>query len=120
MGLEVGEPFGFDARFDVSDACFKSEDIFDKVHDLVETPLEESHDVFMHKESPSLSFDDNVIPNPLDHFYVSPMCSQPSPSPESDIVEPIDNPKICDSNVDLGYEDNEFNVLDGMLIILCP
>jgi len=35
----VGEPFGFDARFDVSDACFKSEDIFDKVHDLVNTPL---------------------------------------------------------------------------------
>ena len=37
--LEVGEPFGFEVRFDVSDACFKSEDIFDKVHDLVNTPL---------------------------------------------------------------------------------
>jgi len=33
-GLGKGDPFRFDARFDVSDACFKSEDIFDKLHDL--------------------------------------------------------------------------------------
>ena len=30
MGLEVGKPFGFDARFDVADASFRSEDILDE------------------------------------------------------------------------------------------
>jgi len=50
-GLGEGDPFRFDARFDFVDAYFESEDIFDKVHDLVETPLEESHDVFMREES---------------------------------------------------------------------
>jgi len=44
------------------------------VHDLVETPLEGSSDVRMHEESPSLSFDNNVLPNPRDHSRVSPIC----------------------------------------------
>ena len=39
-GLEVGEPFRFDARFDVSDPCFKSEDILDEVYNLDKTLLE--------------------------------------------------------------------------------
>jgi len=40
MGLEVGEPFGFDSRIDVSNACFESGDTFDEAHDLTKTPLE--------------------------------------------------------------------------------
>ena len=55
-----GDSFRFDARFRVVDTCFESEGIFDKMHDLVETPLEGSHDVFVRDESPSLSFDDSV------------------------------------------------------------
>jgi len=83
------------------------------VHDLVEAPLEESHDAFIHEESPNLSFDDNVIPNPLDHSHVSPMCSQPSPYPECDIVELVDNSMIYNANIDFDYDGNEFNVLGG-------
>jgi len=83
------------------------------VHDHVETPLGGSSDVFMHKESPSLGFDNNVIPNPLDHSHVFPMCSSPSLSPKYYIDVPIDNPKICYCNVDLGYENNVINVLGG-------
>jgi len=45
--------------------------------------------------------------------HVSPMCSQPSISPKCSLDAPIDNPKICDSNVGLGHENNEFNVLGG-------
>ena len=108
----MGEPFGFDARFDVSDACFKSEDILDEVHDLDETPLEGSRDVFMHEESPSLGCN-NVLPNPLDHSHVSPICSLPSPSTKYYIDAPISNPMIFDANVDLGYEDNMFSMLGG-------
>jgi len=33
--------------------------------------------------------------------------------PEYSLDVPIDNPKICDSNIGLGHEDNEFNVLGG-------
>ena len=113
MGFGEGDPFEFDARFDFSNACFELEDIFDKVHDSAETPLEGSRDVFVHEESPSLGFDDCAFPDLLDHSHVFPVCLQPSPSPEYDIVEPIGNPKIRDSNVDLGYEANEFNVLGG-------
>ena len=83
------------------------------MHDLGEIPLEGSCDVFIHKESPSLGFDDSVISNPLDHSYVSPMCSQPSISPEYSLDVPINNLKICDSNVDLGYEVKVFKMLDG-------
>jgi len=90
-----------------------SEDILDDVHDLYKTPLEGSRDVFMHKESPSLGFDNNVLHNPLDYSHVSPMYLQPSSSPEYYIDVPIDNPMICNGNVDLGYENNMFNILGG-------
>ena len=80
--LKVGEPLGFVAGFDVADACFKSEDILDEVHDLVEMPLVGSRDVFMHEESPFLSFDKNVLSNPLGHSHISPVYIQPSFSPE--------------------------------------
>ena len=68
--------------------------------------------MFMHEESTSLGCN-NDLPNPLDHFYISPMCSLPSIFPEYSLDAPVDNPKICDSNVDLGYEDDLFNVLGG-------
>jgi len=76
----------FATRFDVADACFRSEDILDEVYDLAETTLEGSCDVFMYKESPSLGFNDCVFLNPLDLSHVSPMCSQPSLSAEYNIV----------------------------------
>jgi len=60
MGLEAGEPFGFD----VFDACFKSEDILDEVYYLDKTLLEGSHDVFVHKDLPSRGCN-NALPNPL-------------------------------------------------------
>ena len=44
LGLEVGDPFGF-TKFDVGVACCELEDVFDVVHNLVETPLEVSCDV---------------------------------------------------------------------------
>jgi len=88
---------------------------FDRVHDLAKTPLEESHDVFIHEKSHSLGFDHIVLPNPLDHSHVSSMYSLPSPSPEYDIVETIDNSMICDANDDLGYVDNMFSMLGGSL-----
>jgi len=78
MGLEVDESFGFINRFIVADTCFESEDTLDEVYDLDETPLEESCDVFMHEESPSLGFNNIVLPNSLNHSHVSPIYSQPS------------------------------------------
>jgi len=69
--------------------------------------------VLAHKKSPSLGFHDVVLPNPLDHSHVSSTCSQPSISPKYSLDAPIDNPKICDSNVDLSYEDSDFSVLGG-------
>jgi len=67
--------------------------------------------VFMHEESPSLGFDTIGLYNPLDHFHVSPMYLQASSSPKYYIDVPIDNLMICNGNVDLGYEDNMFNML---------
>jgi len=69
--------------------------------------------VFVHKESPNLDFHDIVLPNPLYHYNVSLTCSQPFISLEYSLNVPVDNPKICDSNVDLGHKDNEFNLLGG-------
>jgi len=69
--------------------------------------------VLVHEESPSSIFDNNILPNPLEHSYVLPIPSLPSSSPEYDIVEPIDNFMICNANSDLGHEDTEFNVLGG-------
>ena len=82
------------------------------MHDLDETPLEGSHDVFMHEKSSSLAFDNIALPNPL-HTHVSHTCSQPSISPEYSLDAPIDNHKICYSNVDLGFVDNMFNMHGG-------
>jgi len=83
------------------------------VHDLVESPLEGSHDVLMHEESPSLGFDDIVLPNPFDHSDASPLYSLPSQSPGYYLDGPINNFVICDANNDLGYENNVFDVLSG-------
>jgi len=90
----VGEPLWIVDRSSVIDACFELEDTFCKVHDVVETPLEGSRHVLMHKESPSLGFDDCVFFNPLYHTHVSLMYSQTSPSPGYSLDAPIDNPKI--------------------------
>ena len=61
----MGEPFRIVARFSVIDTSFKSKDTFDKLHDLAKTHLEESHDVFVHKESPSLGLTIVYSPIPL-------------------------------------------------------
>jgi len=107
-------PFGILARFSVGDACFESEDTFDEVHDLLgKAPFEGSCDVFIYEKSPSLGFDNIVLPNPVHRSYVSPIYLQPFPSPEYYIDAPIDNPMICDANNDLGYKDNMFSMLGG-------
>jgi len=72
MGLEAGVPFGVVASLSVIDTCFESEGTLDKVHDLDETPLDRSHDLFVDKESPNLSFDDSVLPNPPIHSHAFP------------------------------------------------
>ena len=57
------------------------EDTFDMEHNLVDTPLEGCHDMFVHERSPSQACD-NVLPSPLEHSHVSIFCSQPSFFPE--------------------------------------
>ena len=64
----------------------------------------------MHEKSPSLACE-NVSPNALEHSHVSPLCSQPSFSPELDFDMSIDNFELCDFNVDLGYDDHMFHML---------
>jgi len=110
-GLEAGDPFGFFTRFDAVEACFESEETLEEVYDLVETPLE-SRDVFVYKNFPSLHCN-NVLSNPLDHSHTSPLCLLPSHSLEYYIDIPINNPKICDSNADLGHAGKMFNMLSG-------
>jgi len=66
----------------------------------------------MHEGSLSLACE-NVPPSPLEHSQVSAFCSQPSFSPEYTYDVPIDNFDICDSNVDMGNEDNVLNTLGG-------
>jgi len=107
----VGEPFGGVAG--CVGACFKSKDTFDEMYDLVETPLKCSRDIFAHKDFPNIGFTNIVLPNPLDHSHVSPMSSLLSPFPEYHIDLPIDNPIICDANVDLGYEEDMFSMQGG-------
>jgi len=46
MGLKAGKLFGFVARFNVVDACFKLVDILDEVHHLDKTHLEGSCEVY--------------------------------------------------------------------------
>ena len=72
--LEINKPFRVIARFNVVCACFKSKDTLDEVHDLVRTPLKGSRDMVTHKAIPSLDCT-SVLSNPLDHSYVSLMCS---------------------------------------------
>jgi len=72
------------------------------------------------RESPSLGFHDTVLPNSLDHSHVSPTCSQSSLSPKYFLAAPIDNPKICDSNVYLGHRITSLMCLVGMLMIMHP
>ena len=88
----------------------------DEVHDLVETSLEGSRDVYMHEKSPSLGFDNIVLRNPLNDTHVSPICLSRSPSPEYHIDVPNDNPVICDANNNLGYEDKAFSMFGGNVV----
>ena len=67
----------------------------------------------MLEASTSLGFDNIALLNPLDHTYVSPTCSQPSILPDCSLDVLVDNPKVCDSDVNLGHEDNELNMLGG-------
>ena len=110
MRLDVGEPFGLVTSSGMSSAICGLEDTFNIEHNLVDTPSEGCRDAFLHKESPSLAYD-NVIPNFLEHSHVSSFCSPPSFSSELGFDVPIDNFEICDSNVDLGHEDNMFHML---------
>ena len=50
MRLEVGERFGLGASFDMSNALCGLETPFEEVHNLVFTPLEGCHDMFMHED----------------------------------------------------------------------
>jgi len=43
-----GEPFGYAARLSGVSACLESEDTFDMAHNLVNTPLDGCHDMFVH------------------------------------------------------------------------
>jgi len=67
--------------------------------------------VYVHEKSSSLGCD-TILPNPLDHSHTSPRCSQPSCFLEHYFDASINNPMICDSNVDFGYKDM-FNMLSG-------
>ena len=69
MGLEGGEPFGLVARFDINNAFRGLEDAFDMEHNLVDTPLEGCHDMFVYEGSPSLGCVD-AIPNFLERSDV--------------------------------------------------
>ena len=51
-------------------ACCESEDTFDMVYNLVETPVEGHCDVYLCEGSSSLSCD-IVLSNPFDHSHVS-------------------------------------------------
>ena len=108
MGFEVGELFRLVTKFNVGVVYYESKDIFDVEHNLVETPLEVSYDMYVHEESSSLGCN-NVLPYPLDHSHVSPVCSQPSFFLEYYFDVPIDNFAICDSIGDLGLANNMFH-----------
>jgi len=90
-----------DARFDVADACFKSKDISDAVHDLDKTPLEGSPDVFTHEDSQSpLSFPC------FTYFFIT--LSFPL---STTLVRLLKILCFFYTDNDLGYEDNMFNML---------
>jgi len=54
-----------------------------------------------------------LLPNPLNHSHVPPVCSLPSQFPGYYPDEPINNFLICDANNNLGYDDNMFSMLGG-------
>jgi len=111
-GLKVGEPFGLVAKFGMNNACCGLKTPFVELHHLVDTPLEGCRDMFVHEGSPSQVCDD-VSPNSLERSHVSPMCSQPSFSPNYLFDMLNDISKLCDSNMHLGYDDNMLNVIGG-------
>ena len=47
----MGEPFGLVARFGMNNACCGLKTPFAGVHQLVDTPLEGSRDMFVHEGS---------------------------------------------------------------------
>ena len=55
-------------------AYYELEDTYDKVHNLVEIPLEGCCEVYVHEESSSLGFN-YVSPSPFNYSYVCSMCS---------------------------------------------
>ena len=75
--------------------------------------------MFVHKDFRRLGRN-IVLPNSLDHSHAFSLCSLSSQSPEYYIDVSINNPMICDANADLGYKDNMFNMLGGILMIMCP
>ena len=106
----MGQPFGLVAKIGMNNAWCGLETLFKEVHNLVDIPLEGCPDMFVHEGSLSLG-SNHVIPNALDHFHVSTMRSQPSSSSlELDYNVPIGNFEICDSNIDLGLENNVLNM----------
>jgi len=112
-GLKVGEPFGLVARIGMNNVGCGLENSFEEVHNLVDIPSEGCPNMFVHERSPNLG-SNHVIPNSLDHFHVPTMRSQPSSSsPELDYNVPIGNFVICDSNINLGLENNVLNMLGG-------
>jgi len=108
----VDEHFGLVAKFDVDTVYYESEDTYNVVHNLVETPLVGCCEVHVREESFNLVFN-YVFPNPLDHSHDSPMCSHPLTSLEYYFNVAIDDLMICNSNADLGYEDNMFHIVNG-------
>ena len=67
----------------------------------------------MYEGSRSLAYE-NVIPSSLEHSHVSTLCSPLSlSSPELYLDVPNDISMICDFNVDMGHDNNIFNMLRG-------
>jgi len=71
----------------------ESRDTFNRVYNLVETPLEGHCDMYAHEESSSLGCN-NVFTNTLDQSHVSTMCSQPLSSLEHSFDVPINSSMI--------------------------
>ena len=85
----MGELSRQGASFGMNNALCRLETPLEVVHNLVSTPLERLHAMFVHEGSPSLG-SNHVIPNPLYYFHVSTMRSQPSSSfPELDFDMPL-------------------------------
>ena len=90
MRLEGGEHLGYATRFSRDNALCGFEDMLDREHNLVDTPLKGCRDLFVHEGSPSLTYE-NVIPSSLEHSHASTLCSPPSlSSPELDLDVPND------------------------------